>query len=81
MTMKYIAVRDINISVGGRLIEAKMGETYELSREEIKKIPEGYFEADDDKLSEEARKPIQGALDILASESEEPRFEKKRGRK
>ena len=43
--MEYEATQTTNIRVGNRLIEAKKGEVYELTNEEIERIPPGYFEA------------------------------------
>ena len=41
--MKATATTTTNIRVGNRLIQAVAGETYELTDEEFKRIPSGYF--------------------------------------
>lgn len=39
----YRALQTTNITVKGRHIEAKAGETYEFTDEEFERIPNGYF--------------------------------------
>ena len=79
--MKFKALQTVNISVCNRHIEAKAGEFYELTREEHTRIPAGIFAPYEDSILEETIPPLKGALDILASDSEEPRFVKRRGKR
>ncbi len=41
---KVRAKQTINITLSNRTIEAKEGETYEFTEEELMRIPLGYFE-------------------------------------
>jgi hypothetical protein len=41
--MRLKALQTTNITIKGRTIEAKAGETYEISKEEKDCIPAGYF--------------------------------------
>ena len=46
---RYKALQDKIIVVGNRQIDCKVGEKYELSDEEMKRIPSGYFENEEKK--------------------------------